>query len=135
MPITLQWDDAEKTRLLLRFDGKWTWEEMYEMIQTIHQHIEGVPHTVHLLMEWSKSGTVPLNALSHARNMMANKRHPRSGISVMIGINGHIKTMWDVFMKLYGAQFRGKHSFGIVNTIEEARAFIERETTKENRPS
>ncbi|MDX2077382.1 MAG: hypothetical protein SFZ02_13195 [bacterium] len=126
MGVRVIWDD-ENTKLALRFvyEGVWTWEENYQVIDDSVPMFESVSYIVDIIIDMTASaGYPPGNLLSHFRNM-AERYHERAGHSIIINNNPFLRMMSDSFSKIYKPKkIKGKSFF--VKDLVEARATVER---------
>lgn len=125
MPVTAAWDNADKTCILMTYIGAWTWDEIYQVTDEIKLLMEEVRHKVDIIQDWSRSTSIPPNGLSHAKNLI-DKRHPRTGTIVLVGVNSVFMALWNVLGKLYGFIIR-KYPFYFAHSIEEAREILARQ--------
>ncbi len=122
MPINLEWDNPDKTVLRMDVIGRWTWDEMYQASHEGYKMLDAVPHRVCSLIDFSASQGIPSNAITHARNMMG-KQHPRTGLTVMVGVSPLFLSLWRVFVRVY-ALFSREQDFTFAGSLEEARAIL-----------
>jgi hypothetical protein len=64
MPVTIAWDNEERTILRQTYQGNWTNEEYIAAARNIIAVIDGSPHKVYLIVDFSKSTTNPRLTLS-----------------------------------------------------------------------
>lgn len=122
MPITLEWDNPEKTIIHMKVEGRWTWDEMYQSSIDGYKMLDSVPHRVCSLLDFTQAQGIPSNAITHARNMM-NKQHPRTGLTVMVGVSPLFLNLWRVFVRVY-MLFAREQDFTFAGSLEEARTII-----------
>ena len=118
MPVQLDWENEAHTIVRMELIGQWTWQEAYEGSQLGYTMLESVDHTVNVIIDLSKSTGLPLLALTHARNMIA-RRHPRTGMTVFVGVNTLFLSLWKIFSSAY-SQFASKREFAIARDNNEA---------------
>ncbi|MBC6937874.1 MAG: hypothetical protein DWB42_18890 [Chloroflexi bacterium] len=124
MPVTVEWDNAEKTIIRMAMVGHWTWDEAYAAFADGDQMLDGVNHRVGVIIDLRESKGVPPAALANARKM-SEKQHPRAGMTVFVGANAFFLSLWSVFSKVY-TLFVRKHTFTFAATIEQAREILAR---------
>ena len=122
MTVQIYWDNDDKTIVRLDFRDSWTWDEAEAAVAKNTRMLDSVDHTVHAILDMSQSVDAPPLALTHTRNLIA-KRHPRSGITVLVGANDVLSTFWKVFVQAYGRLVRADR-YGFAQTAEEARQLI-----------
>ncbi len=123
MPVTVEWDNEEKTVIRFDYDGAYTWEDVYNAMDKSNKMMETVEHSVAHIIDVRKAGSVPPNALSHARRIEA-KTHPRRSYHVTVGANTFVRVMFNTFtkLKMSVSAERGLNYF--TSSIDEARAWI-----------
>ena len=102
MPVTIDWDNEEKTVVRMGLDGNWTWDEVYPASQEGYAMLESVDYVVDVIMDMRQSRGIPNSSIFHARNTMG-KRHPRTGLTVFVGANTLFFSIWRVFNKVYSS--------------------------------
>lgn len=127
MPVNMLWDDTEKSILRFEYHGKWSWEEVYDMMAQANVELSAVQHRVDTIHDFTGSNGLPSNALSHASSL---SRHipEQTGISVVTGSSVFINTLLSVFSKVY-PQFGSRYKSA--GTLAEAYALIERSRASE----
>lgn len=121
MAVSIQWDNPDKTRILISYRDAWTWEQLYSAMEECTYMIDGVPHTVHIIHDWQHTSTLPPGAMNHMRNLI-EKRHPHSGVVVFVCENKTFTALWHVFSRFY-AKLLEDH-FMLTNSVEEARDIL-----------
>lgn len=129
MPINLLWENEAKTIVRMEVVGQWTWDEMYSASQEGYAMLESVQHIVDPIIDFRSSAAIPIYSITHARHMIG-KRHPRTGLTVMVSSSALIHNLWDIFRKVY-ALFVREEEFILVRTLEEAHTHLVR--TQKNR--
>jgi hypothetical protein len=120
MPVTIQWDNEEKSIVRMQYVGRWTWEELYAATTQSHTMLDEVDHKVDFIHDWLKSNAIPANAIVHSKNLI-EKRHPNVGIVVLVWTNPVIKAMWTAFSSKVYANLTKRYTFWLTSSIEEAR--------------
>lgn len=125
MPISVRWENDEKTIIRQTFEGNWTWQEF------IHSCIDedgnaglmrSVAHTVHVISDFTASGPIPFGgAISQSRSVM---RHypPNWGTLTVVTQNAFIRSLVNAFRRTYQRGF-GARTFSAA-TIDEAYTLI-----------
>ncbi|MBZ0280211.1 MAG: hypothetical protein K8L97_05690 [Anaerolineae bacterium] len=124
MSIKLLWENEAKTIIRMEVIGQWTWEEMYAASQEGYTMLESVDHVVDPIIDFRSSAAIPIYSITHARHMIG-RRHPRTGLTVMVGTSALLHNLWDIFRKVY-ALFVREEEFTLVRTLEEAHAVLAR---------
>lgn len=123
MPVEMKWYDDKKTIFHAQYIGNWTWEELFAALESANDDFDALTYKVDILQDWSNSGKLPPNIISNSRKLI-DTMHPNSGISVMVGGNMLLMSLWEVFSKVFAAATR-KKTFLFADTVEEAVKLIE----------
>jgi len=123
MPIYLDWENPEHTIVRMEFVGRWNWAEAHERANDGYAMLETVDHIVNVIIDMSRSQGLPLLALTHARNMIP-KRHPRTGLTVFVGVSSLFLSLWKTFSSAFSDSARTQE-FTFAASIEEAYTFFE----------
>jgi hypothetical protein len=116
MPITSEWYDEGKTILYIRYDGNWTLEDYYENFGIANDLIQSVDHNVVTIIDFSTSGTIPVQFLS-VGNHSERSRAKNSIQIVVFGITRYMEVLAGLFQRLFPNATRG---LKIVGSLEEA---------------
>ena len=121
MGIRVVWDNEQKTIIRHIYEGKWTVEEYYTLIDENYRQIDSVNHQVDIINDLRKMTGVPSN-MTAAIRYAARHAHKNEGINVMVGSPTYIKILVDAINKAVG-----EHTEVIyTNAIEDAYAIIAR---------
>src|SRR5690606_30177008 len=120
MPVHIDWDNDEKTVIRYDYEGKWTWDELYEVTKTAVEMFKSVPHRTNVIHNLTNSSALPGGALSHAQRFSA--QNPDNwGISVVVGTGSFVSSLIQVFRKVY-RQFGERYY--IAPNLDKAREII-----------
>ena len=122
MPVTVEWDNPEKTIMRMSMIGRWTWDEAYEAQVKGDQMINEAAHPVGAIIDVRESSGIPLSAMANARGM-TQKQNSYTRVTVFLGANPFFLSLWNVFRKVYGALHKSQ-SYTFVTTLEDAHKFI-----------
>ena len=123
MTIHVNWDDAEKTTILYTIDGRWTWSDLYDALDTGRDLMDAVSHEhVDFIVDMTNCKLLPDNALSHFARV-SNKPHVKSGHMIMAGATTFVRALLNAMGRYQGTGSRAK-SVNAVATVEEARAIL-----------
>ena len=86
MPISVRWNDQDRTCIETRFDDPWTLDEFVEARKTWHRMIKSVDHRVHVLLNMSETYQMPIGTLRHF-SAIHRTPHPRQGHVYIYGMN------------------------------------------------
>lgn len=100
MPFDINWYDADKTIILMKFSAYWRWEEYYvAFTDIIKPMIASVDHTVHLIPDLLESKQKPLDGVHHAYTVLSNMP-PNLGEVIVVSHNGFIAMLVRVFQRM-----------------------------------
>lgn len=105
MPITVEWFDVKQTVILFQFDGQWVWDDFYVAFEKqVNPMLESIPHSAHLIFDFTHTITMPMNGALHARNVFKNLA-PNWEQSIVVSDRKFIQVVVDIFQKMdfYGA--------------------------------
>ena len=119
MGITVQWDNSEQTIIRFIYTGAWSFGDLFDAMHDARTLMDTVDHTVHGIIDMRESKLMPNGALSLGRNVTMRK-HPNQGRSVIIGASGFVRTLYDVYRKVYRTTF-DESAYSFANSLEEAR--------------
>lgn len=123
MPITVRWDNEDKTIIYYVFDRRWTWDEFNVVYQDVYRMLDTVDHTVHAIVDLHNSQLLPADTLTHMRRLTF-QQHDNGGITVIITTNFLAQSLYSI---LSGVYRKALEIFKLAPTVEEAYAIIERE--------
>lgn len=123
MPVRIDWDNPTQTILYVRYAGRWTWEEFYDAAKECQVLSATVNHPVYIIADMI-GGFLPKGApFSHSERVMANNNR-NLGFVVVVSGNRFIQGLMNVSARMIP---RWREQYRVANTVEEARAIIERE--------
>ncbi len=121
MPITAEWDDAEKTIILITISEPITWPMFHEGVEQAMALARTVSHRVDIISNPGSTPMPPGPAIPHLRTAFA-AFPPNMVMNVAIITNSFARVMSSVAGQIYlGSRFR------TVNSVEAARAIIYKE--------
>ncbi len=126
MPVLVDWDDSEKTILRYRFEGHWTWDELYVTYERGVSLNNSVPHRVDTLADLTQSKGLPGNAAAQFRKLTTLPQS-NTGLIVIVGGGALITALLNAFKTVYR---RGAEKYFQVNRLEQAYALINQDRSK-----
>lgn len=120
MTISVFWDGDDKTVIRQEVSQKWSIEDFYLSIEQSNTLIETVKHPVHIIIDMSKSHSLPKGFISSLSSIQ-NKSHSRIDITIIVGANVLITAFSKLFAKLYPNR---DLRFYMVSTLDEARKLL-----------
>ena len=122
MGITVVWDNPEQTILRYIYNGQWNLDNFYIALQESRDMMDTVNHRVGLIIDVQNSKLVPNGVLSHGKNV-ALRKHPNQGLSVIVGASGFVRTLFDVYKKVYRSSF-DESGYAFTATLDDARNLL-----------
>ena len=123
MSVYTYWDEQSKHILRTDIVGEWTWEayldSMYRFVSN-HNESGRIDHIIDL----RHSQHFPTQGAINQLRRIAEKRLTDSGITIIVGANGFVKSLLDVFAQIYGAPFPINHA---VETMDDAYALVKQQ--------
>jgi hypothetical protein len=120
MPIHTRWFDDTHTIAYYEFEERWTWDDLYAAVKSITGLIDSVPHRVDVIFDVKRSIGMPGGAIGHLTGLSA-KPQANFGVGVMVGGNNFLKTMVQIFLKLY-PRYQNQHH--LADNVETALTII-----------
>lgn len=127
MGIELYWDNDEQTIMLCEFDRNWTWEEMFETLDTIKKVTDKRNYEIGALIDVSKGISVPGGSIFNADTRNKAKKMLKMGENgkgpmVIVGANGFIKSIYHAFGTLDRSVQKDVY---FADTLNEARQLMQ----------
>ena len=118
MPITIKWDNEDKTIIRVDFVGEWTVDDYNVVNREEEAMLDSVDHKVDIIGVLENI-TMPKDALANFWRFSATPgyTHPNAGLMVHVVDSRFAKTMVEIFGRVY-KQLAEK--IVIVSTLEEA---------------
>jgi hypothetical protein len=120
MGIQLTWDNEQHTILVQTYEDPWTLEDYQRCAEETGQTITGQQHTVHVIIDNSRSKETPSNILSvvrYADSIVA----PNQGIVVIVRPNSTFRAVSNVSRKIAPRATRNTY---FAASLEDARHLI-----------
>jgi len=126
MPLIASWVNEEKTIILLKHLGRWTWDEIFDVFQEGIQMLNTVDHTVHVLIDHSEDEGGPVNFVSELPRLASLSMPPNVGMLIQVGTTGVTRIGNQMFSRLY-------HKIYMADTLEEGFALIARRESAQHK--
>jgi ABC-type glycerol-3-phosphate transport system substrate-binding protein len=129
MSIELYWDNPEETVMLCAFDKNWTWDQMFETLDTIRTVTSKRDYEIGAIIDISKGATIPggsifsVTARENARKMLQMSSENGKGPIAVVGANGMMKTVAKAFGMLDKDALNDVY---FTDTVNEARGMMNR---------
>ena len=125
MPISLNWDNENRTVLRLIFWNEWTLDEYATQFEIVVDALKTITHSVDILIDLRTDSYVPKgDSLRAFRNVM-DKLPENTGVIVYVNDNPVQRHLFDKQLSFYNTVSRGrKQRVYMVETLEEAHELI-----------
>ncbi len=124
MSIVIQWDNPEQTVIHLELRRGWIWEELKDAIREVDKLITSVDHTVHIMIDIRKAGSIPGDFMSIAGDIFASgDARSNEGKRVVIGAGTLIRMAYKGVLAIYGHKLANR-PFLFASSVEEAEKLI-----------
>ena len=116
MPISVTWDNEEKTILLRKVTKPWSWQDYIEAMKVVHQKLSEVDHMVDIIVDCTEINNLPDGALGSLSK--SNRAYPENmGQQFVVSSSLFI----ELFSNMLAGMTNNNKSFFIhKHTIEEA---------------
>jgi hypothetical protein len=130
MPVSVEWDNEEKTIVRFTYTGKWTWDDFYKYVKEANDLMDTVNYRCVSIIDMSKSNFLPLGASVHVRNIIRQSMsHNNSGISVFINADTIVKMIIDALRHNY-PDIKDFSNFIYAKNLDQARELAKLEVQK-----
>lgn len=135
MAIELFWDDDAQTTLLLEFNGRWTWDELYRTLAAIKKITDTADHEIAALVDVSRGLYISpaeifsAKGLENARALLTLGRDG-TGPVVIVGASPLIRNIYDAFHRL---DPKALGSVRFADTLDDARLMLKTPSPKDAR--
>ena len=126
MGIELYWDNDEQTVLLCEVDGRWTWDEMFKMLNAIKKITDNADREIGAIVDVRNGLNFPSGSLLSVDNFERAKQILKMGEGgtgpiVVVGANSVVKTIYSTMSSL-NQQAADKIHFA--DTTKQARIYL-----------
>lgn len=125
MPFVLQWDNAEKTIIYIRYE-RWTWADFYGAAKESAELALNVDHRVDIIAHLV-DGFIPQgNAFSHSGSVL-KQENDKLGIIVIVTSNRFAVSLMQVSSRIVPGW---QKKYRVSSTLADARDLIAQECQK-----
>lgn len=128
MPVQVVWDNADKTIMRFIYSGSWTWEEYHDAISALQTLIQGVTHTVHMIVDMSGGIWTPPGSFIDHMNQEKRRMPPNMGMTVIVGRSLMLKVIFNVMNSIRGKNMKPTV---VVDSLEKAYPIIHRHVAEQ----
>ena len=125
VPVSMDWDNPERTVIRVTFDGQWDTDDLYRMINKGNSMIESVNHIVDSIFDFTHSSSSPTSALS-TLGRMESSHSEKERLIIIVKASSYIKTLCNIARKLAPKTFA---NILFVDSINEAYTAISKQVT------
>jgi hypothetical protein len=122
MGIKVTWDNEDHSAIRYDYEGKWTWNDLYEAVKECHRLLDSVNYKVDSIIDLEHSSLLPENALSHGQSVV-KMSHPNQGIMIVVGANALVRSLLDIYKRIY---VKNTPPVLVARTMAEARETVQR---------
>lgn len=126
-----RWADDTQTIILTTYNGRLTWDGVYDSLKDITALTRTVEHRVDFVGDFRQATPPPLGNLIKFKPMYDDSP-PNGGIGVAVGMVPFGKTMLNMFITLY-AKIVKQNITLFANDLEEAYRLIAKERAKSDK--
>jgi microcystin degradation protein MlrC len=134
MTVSVRWYDNDKTAVVFRFVGKWTWEEYFASRKEMRALQDTVNHLVDHIYDFQDAvGYAPTNVITNFAAATRDHHPNTSGIVVAItNDNAFFNTIARIFLQLYHT-FTSRHEIVVVKTRYDVDEALDEQREKQRR--
>ncbi len=126
MPVTIEWDNIERTRMLIAFEGRWTWDEVRVMADKGRRMLDQVEHKVDYIVYRHHANWLPAGYLTQVRDIRGQP-HRNDGQLVVVTTHALIAELLHLFNMLTDCL---QMPFRFARSLDEARALLEQRSMR-----
>lgn len=121
--IIVEWDNADKTVLMVSVSDDWSWADMYRAIDEINLALDTVSYPVYTIMDFTLATHIPDNALLHL-SRLNRSHHPNQDKTAVVGLGIYGQNLINMFIQLHGKLAKG-NDVKLVNDLQAAYEFFD----------
>lgn len=126
MPVSMDWDNAQRTVIRVTFDGVWEIKDIHLLINKGVSMMESVDHDVDAIYDFTRSRFSPKHILTTV-DYMESSHNIHERLMIMVNASVYIRSLTKVAVVMAPKTFGNVH---FVNCIEDAYALIAQVTEK-----
>ena len=126
MPVSMDWDNAQRTVIRVTFDGTWEIKDIHLIINKGVSMIESVDHDVDTIYDFTRSKFSPKHILTTV-DYMENSHNIHERLMIMVNASVYIRSLTKVAAVMAPKTFADVR---FVNCLEDAYALIAQVTEK-----
>ncbi|QPC84777.1 hypothetical protein G4Y79_10500 [Phototrophicus methaneseepsis] len=125
MAILTQWDNRNKTAILLEFESQWSWSDLEDALQAADELIISVPHQVDIIIDMEGS-SIPKDFINAVKKLIAengNDARNNEGHRIVVGANKAMRTVYNTVQSTFKNQLDGRKLL-FASDLTDARAIL-----------
>ena len=121
MPVTVEWDNEDKTIIRVTM-GEYTWDDIESSSRQEQEMLDGINHKVDFIVDIT-STKIPKDVLANFQKFAAAPpyTHTNAGLVVIVGANRFHATITEIFGKVHKPL---ADKLAMASTVEEAYEII-----------
>jgi hypothetical protein len=125
LSIITEWDNPEHTAIRITYERPWDWKEFEHARAAINEMLGSTDNMVDLIFDVRKGGPPPAGAVNKFRSTLQTQ-HLNRGMIIFVGGAIMVQTFLNLILRIYSRAVKTPN-FTFANSLEEARALIERQ--------
>ncbi|MBN1563024.1 MAG: hypothetical protein JXA10_04250 [Anaerolineae bacterium] len=119
MIFSVDWDDAERSVILCRVEGAWTWDDFTTLVQAAYRLAGTVDYWVNVIIEDVARVQIPPTDLVRQLRWVLAQRPRNMGLLILVGANTTLRATAHLISHMY--PYGGVEVLRFANTVESAR--------------
>ncbi len=125
MPVSVSWDNPEKTIIYARYE-RWSWDDFYDALTQCTELSSTVNHMVYIICDLVDSLVPKGGTITHAAATL-KQDNERVGLIILVTPNRFVHALTQMSSRIIPG-FQKKYR--IVSTLENARELIARQSAQ-----
>jgi hypothetical protein len=122
MPLSVSWDDANRTILYVFVEGVWSIEEFMSTLNTVVAYLHKISHPVYIIPDVRQSAAPPLGIIWQSRFVFQRLPGNYAGSVIVTSDN-----LWrNVVATVRVLYVRNSSQMATARTLEEARKIVQK---------
>jgi hypothetical protein len=117
MAIEVAWDAEQENIFHYYFDGRWTWEDVYNAFDKAHALIEEKAQPIGVILSGPNNMIVPPNLLTHSKKLMTTKKSKHTKLIILVTNNMFLRTMANVLTKIISTELHTAYDMESAKTL------------------
>jgi hypothetical protein len=125
MAIVTQWDNRNKTAILLEFETEWSWADLENALQEADELIISVQHQVDIIIDMEGSN-IPKDFVNAVKKLMSengNDARHNEGHRIVVGANKAMRAVYNTVQSTFKNQFENRKLLFAAD-VDDARSIL-----------